>query len=68
MYEVTEYIIQEVEVDEDGDVEDWGDVWDFSEFKIEVKDEKYNTVATFGSFREAEKFVNDSDEELKIIF
>ena len=66
IYEVEEYVVQDVEIDEDGE-EEWGDVWERSEFQIKVDNAYYDTVATFDNFRDAEAFINESDEELRMM-
>lgn len=66
IYKVEEYIVVDVEIDEDGE-EKWGDIWEHTEFQIKVDNAHYDTVATFGNFKDAYEFVKESDEELRIM-
>lgn len=65
IYEVEEYVVQDVEINEDG--EELGYIWEISEFQIAVDNEHYDTVATFSNFRDAETFIKESDEELRMM-
>ena len=68
-YNVTEYYVEENEYDEDGDWVAGGDVWEFSKMEIEVVEKpSYNTIATFDNFEDAEKAMNDCEEECYLSF
>ena len=58
-YEVTEYMIEENEYDEDGEWCGGGDIWDFTPMTFEVISEPKNEVlATFDKLADAEHFIN----------
>lgn len=58
-FKVTEYLIEENEYDEDGELESAGDVWEYSKLEIEVvESETYNTLAVCSNYRDAEEIVN----------
>ena len=71
-YLVTEYFVEEVEVDEEGEFISNGDIWDISTMVIEVVGKpKYNILATFNNYEEASKFESecvDKDIECCISF
>ena len=68
-YEVTEYFVEEVECNEDGEWVAGGDIWGFSKMKIEVVEKpSYNTIAAFDNFEDAEKTMNDCEEECYLSF
>ena len=68
IYEVTEYVLQENEYDEDGEVEEYGDIWEESIINIDVVDEKYDTIKSFNSYRDAEEFIMNDNRELCMSF
>lgn len=65
-YEVTEYFVEEVEVNEDGERTDNGcnSIW-FSEIKIELVAENStsDSLGVFDNLQEAEKAMNDCEEK-----
>lgn len=70
-YVVTEYSIESVEYNEDGDLVDSGDIIEFSEMKIEVVEKpSYKTIATCSNYEEAEeaKASYDGDDEVFLSF
>lgn len=68
-YEVTEYFVEEVECNEDGEWIAGGDIWGFSKMEIEVVEKpSYNTIAAFDNFEDAEKTMNDCEEECYLSF
>lgn len=61
---VTEYYIEENVYDEDGEWIEGGDVFDFTPMIIKVVRESDSTeIARFGNMADAEKFINNYDEE-----
>ena len=60
LYEVTEYMIEENECDEEGEWISGGDVWGFSDMTIEVVEKpSYETTLTCSNMEEAEEAVNN---------
>ena len=60
LYEVTEYMIEENEYDEENEWISGGDVWDFSDMTIEVVEKpSYETILTCSNMEEAEEAVNN---------
>lgn len=71
LYEVTEYVIEENEYDDEGEWISGGDVWDFSDMTIEVVEKpSYETILTCSNMEEAEEAVNnyEGDGEVYISF
>lgn len=71
LYEVTEYMIEENEYDEENEWISGGDVWDFSDMTIEVVEKpSYETILTCSNMEEAEEAVNnyEGDGEVYISF
>ena len=68
IYEVIEYIIQENDYDEDGEIEEYGDEWDVSVLTINIEDEEYNVVKTCHSYKEANEYIINDDRELHLSF
>lgn len=65
-YSVTEYYIQESELDDEGDLLSC-DIWGFSRIEIElVEKPSYSIIGTFGSYEEAEKAYNDYEGENEV--
>lgn len=70
-YVVTEYSIEENEYDEDGDWISGGDVWDYSDMKIDVIEKpSYSLFAACANYEEAEKAIENynGDGEVYISF
>lgn len=69
IYIVTEYMIQENEYDKDGEnISNYIKIWHTTRMNIFVKDEKYNEVAIFFSYKDAENFMNHDERELRMEF
>ena len=62
-YHVTEYYVEEYECDEDGEFIEGGDIWDFSQMKIDLIDEDYEVVGTFETMKDALESMRKSDKE-----
>ena len=69
VYVVVEYVIQENEYDSDGNnITKYIKDWYTTQMNIFVKDEKYNEVAIFFAYKDAEKFMNHDERELRMEF
>ncbi len=69
IYVVVEYVIQENEYDSDGNnITKYIKDWYTTRMNIFVKDEKYNEVAIFFAYKDAEKFINHDERELRMEF
>ena len=69
IYIVTEYMIQENEYDKDGEnISNYIKIWHTTKMNIFVKDEKYNEVAIFFSYKVAENFMNHDVRKLRMEF
>ena len=69
-YEVTEYFVEEVECNEDGEWVAGGDIWGFSEMCIRVVADNgtADTLGEFDNLEDAEKIMRDCDEECHLSF
>lgn len=70
-YVVKEYSIEENEYDEDGDWISGGDVWDYSDMKIDIIEKpSYSLFAACANYEEAEKAIENynGDGEVYISF
>ncbi|WP_300802335.1 hypothetical protein [uncultured Acetatifactor sp.] len=66
-YAVTEYYVEENEYDEDGEWVSGGDVWEFSEIKIElVEKPSYETLGVYSDMESAENALNDYERENEV--
>lgn len=66
-YLITEYYVEENEYDEDGEWVSGGDVWAFSEMKIElVEKPSYETLGVYADMESAENALNDYDGENEV--
>lgn len=69
MFVVTEYVIQEREYDLDGnDITDTINDFYTTQMNIYIKNENFNEVAIFHSYKDAENFINHDDRELRMEF
>ena len=69
VYVVVEYVIQENEYDSDGNnITKYIKDWYTTQMNIFVKDEKYDEVAIFFAYKDAEKFINHDERELRMEF
>ena len=69
VYVVVEYVIQENEYDSDGNnITKYIKDWYTTQMNIFIKDEKYNEVAIFFSYKDAENFMNHDERELRMEF
>jgi len=69
VYVVVEYVIQENEYDSDGNnITKYIKDWYTTQMNIFVKDEKSDEVAIFFAYKDAEKFMNHDERELRIEF
>lgn len=69
VYVVIEYVIQENEYDSDGNnITKYIKDWYTTQMNIFVKDEKYDEVAIFFAYKDAEKFINHDERELRMEF
>lgn len=69
IYVVVEYVIQENEYDSDGNnITKYIKDWYTTQMNIFVKDEKYDEVAIFFAYKDAEKFINHDERELRMEF
>lgn len=69
IYVVVEYVIQENEYDSDGNnITKYIKDWYTTQMNIFVKDEKYDEVAIFFAYKDAEKFMNHDERELRMEF
>lgn len=69
VYVVVEYVIQENEYDSDGNkITKYIKDWYITQMNIFVKDEKYDEVAIFFAYKDAEKFINHDERELRMEF
>lgn len=69
VYVVVEYVIQENEYDSDGNnITKYIKDWYITQMNIFIKDEKYNEVAIFFSYKDAENFMNHDERELRMEF
>ena len=69
VYVVVEYVIQENEYDSDGNnITKYIKDWHTTQMNIFVKDEKYDEVAIFFAYKDAEKFINHDERELRMEF
>lgn len=69
VYVVVEYVIQEKEYDSDGNnITKYIKDWYTTQMNIFVKDEKYDEVAIFFAYKDAEKFMNHDERELRMEF
>lgn len=67
-FDVTEYLVVEVEYDADGEEVTWGDIW-FSKMNIElVTIPKYDTIGVFDNMEEAEKAEKSCEVECYLKF
>lgn len=61
MYQVTEYAVREICGDD-------GEIWEVSEMDIVIQNsETYENVVVVHSFEDAEKYIMNHDEELRIV-
>lgn len=69
-YEVTEYFVEEVECNEDGEWVAGGDIWEFSEMHIELVAENStaDTLGVFDNFADAENALNECEVDAHISF
>lgn len=66
-YAVTEYYVEENEYDKDGEWVSGGDVWEFSEIKIElVEKPSYETLGVYADMESAENALNDYEGENEV--
>lgn len=69
VYVVVEYVIQENEYDSDGNnITKYIKDWYTTQMNIFVKDEKYDEVAIFFAYKDAENFINYDERELRMEF
>ena len=68
-YSVEEYYVEENEYNEDDEWISGGDIWGFSNMKIEmVRKSDATTLAEFDNLADAEKAYRDSEEDVYISF
>lgn len=69
VYVVVEYVIQENEYDSDGNnITKYIKDWYTTQMNIFVKDEKYDEVAIFFAYKDAERFINHGGRKLRMEF
>lgn len=69
IYVVTEYVIQENEYDSDGEnISNYIKIWYITKMFIFIKDEHFDEVAIFHSYKDAENFMNHDERELRMEF